>query len=73
MLYRITLDLAFEQLDPTGDIFDKALDALDKAKVIQPHQIDEERGYIKLAKCYHDEDPNRPCDILAEHKVPYED
>lgn len=67
MLYRITIDLAFEEEDPTDDILDKTLDHLAKAVTINPDLPSEERGFIKLVKCYHDEDPHRPCELIIEY------
>lgn len=69
MLYRITLDLAFYDLDPAMDIWDKALDAVAQAVNINPGQENEERGFLKLVECYHDEDPSRPCLERRIHEI----
>lgn len=67
MLYRIRLDLAFPDEADRHDIFDKALDALEKAVTIQPGQPEEEPGFITLEDCYHDETPPQPCVVTEEH------
>lgn len=67
MFYRIRIDLAFTDKDPCDDILDKALGALDDALVINSGQPDEERGYITLEKCFHDEDPSKPCEVIKTH------
>lgn len=69
MIYRITLDLSFESLDPALDIWDKAMDHEDQAVNIRPGQDSEERGFLKLVECRHDEDPLAPCEELRIHEV----
>lgn len=71
MIYRIRIDLAFTDKDPCDDILDKARGHLHDAIVINPGQLDEERGYASLEKCYHDEHPARRCEVI-EH-LPVED
>jgi len=67
MIYRIRLDLAFTNEADRHDILDKALDKLGDAVTIQPGQLAEERGYIILEDCYHDETPPQPCVVTEEH------
>jgi len=55
MIYRITIDLAFENEAPIKAIKNTALDHFPKAVTINPGGEQEERGYIKLLHCYHDE------------------
>lgn len=69
MIYRIRIDLAFTDKDPCDDILDKARDHLAQAIVINPDQLDEERGFITLEKCYHDENPARPCEVIEHLEV----
>lgn len=71
MIYRIRVDLAFEEEDPALDVYDKALDHIDKAVIINPGQLNEERGYIEVQRCYHNQTPNIPCERLAREDVPY--
>jgi len=70
MIYRITIDLAFENEAPIKAIKNTALDHFPKAVTINPGGEQEERGYIKLLHCYHDEQPNKPCDLLELHQTP---
>ena len=69
MLYRVRLDLAFQSYDPAHDILDKALDHLSEARTINPGQDNEERGSIETHRCYHDETPSLPCQIIAHHQT----
>ncbi|MBA7696793.1 hypothetical protein ES703_105445 [subsurface metagenome] len=71
MYYALTLSLAFKQ----KTIPDKAAAAvkylIDNAFIVNPRQDDEERGFIELARCYHDESPHRDCKRLKRWDVPY--
>lgn len=69
MIYRIRVDLAFTDEDPINDIKDKVKDHLDNAIVINAGQPNEERGFITLEECYHDEDPNKPCKVIENWQV----
>lgn len=71
MIYRIRIDLAFTTKDPCDDILDKARDHLAQAIVINPDQPNEERGYITLERCYHDEAPSKPCEVIEHLPVIY--
>lgn len=64
MFYRIRTDLAYpKDTNPKAIIaFTKPLMA--NAIIINPGQLNEERGYIILEKCYHDEDPAKPCEVI---------
>lgn len=70
MLYRIQIDLAFEDQDPVDDILDKCLDHFDDAVTLNPNTQYVERGYIKVHNCFHDEDPNRLCPLADEYHTP---
>lgn len=67
MIYRIMLKLDFDNLDPINDIKDKALDHFAEAKTINQGEPNEEQGFIIVQKCYHEETPVEPCEILEEH------
>lgn len=70
MFYRIRIDMAFTEEDAVRDIEDKTLDHLANAVVINPGHTNQEIGYIRLEKCYHDEQPPKPCELIAEHQTP---
>ncbi|MBA7715053.1 hypothetical protein ES703_124091 [subsurface metagenome] len=70
MFYRLRIDLAFTTI-PSPDkarLYAKKL--LSQAVVINPGEPNEERGYITLERCHHDELPSQPCEILFNHQVP---
>ncbi len=57
MKYRVTIDLAFDLEADARAVFTAAKNK--KAKV-QPLTVDEP-ARITLHRCYHDEDPPKPC------------
>lgn len=69
MLYRIRLDLAFTDRDPAQDILDKARDHIDEAVIINPGQPNEEKGFLDMEECYHDQDGTPHC-LSLFHQVP---
>jgi len=66
MFYRIRLDLAFENLGVFAGLNGHALGILAQAHTINPGTLTEERGYLIVEECYHDEDPPKPCKIIGE-------
>jgi len=64
MLYRIRLDLAFDTEDIPQTVFDKAKKVLLKAV-----KIANEVSYIEIHKCFHDEDPTKPCEMIKRIEV----
>ena len=59
MKYRIVLALAFDDENEALDAWDKVKDAWDKA-----NQLDSD--YANIHRCYHDEDPTKPCEVIEE-------
>lgn len=72
MFYRITIDLCFEHFDLMEDIRDKTLDRISDAIILNPHQLNEERGFMKIEECRHDQAPNEPCTLIQLVEVPYQ-
>ena len=67
MNYRVRVDAPFNDLPPT-DWLRRIRDYfLANAHTINPSQPHEEIGFVSLEKCYHDEDPSKPCDVIEEH------
>lgn len=65
MLFRIRLDLAFDKEDIPQAVFDKAKEVLSKAvKIANKDNPMGEVSFIEIHKCFHDEDPPRPCEII---------
>ena len=70
MLYRVRLDLAFDTENVPQAIFDKAKAVLVKAvKLATGLNYPGETSYIEIHKCYHDETPARPCEIIKRIEV----
>ena len=70
MFYRVRLDLAFADSTNPGKVRDHGKKLLSKAVIINEGQENEERGYIMVEKCYHDEDPAKPCELLGTWQIP---
>ena len=64
MFYRIRVDLAYPHDTNPKAILAHTKPLLPGAMSIHPGLINEEKGYIMLEKCYHDEDPTKPCELL---------
>ena len=65
MLYRVRLDLAFDAEDVPRAIFDSAERVLSGAiKIASEDNPTGEVSFIEIHKCYHDETPYKPCEII---------
>jgi len=69
MFYRTRIDLAFTTKKSALKATESALAMLENAKIINPAQDNEERGFIQVEKCYHDLNPNQPCELIVRHEV----
>ena len=65
MFYRISIDLAFHKEASINAIQKTALDHLKSAVIINEGMLNEERGFIMLQECYHDEDPPQECKLIS--------
>jgi len=66
MFYRVRVNLPFTIEDEANDFYHDCDLALPKSAIINPGQPNEERGYIILEECHHDETPSLPCLIIKE-------
>lgn len=66
MKYRIHADLIFDadSENDAKDVFALIKKLKGKLKTIKKGEPDEENSYAWIEKCYHDETPPRPCEIL---------
>jgi len=65
MFYRVSLQLAFVDAANPTKVKDAARLLLSTAVIINKGAINEEKGFILLEKCYHDEDPTKPCEQIG--------
>ena len=70
MFYRIHIDLAFRDIDPLNDLKEEALRKIPFAFTICPGTPNQERGFIKVEQCYHDEASPIPCVLIAAQFTP---
>ncbi len=66
MFYRTRIDLAFPTHALALKAREKALALLSEAMTINPGAITEEKGFIIVEQCFHDEDPSIGCTVLEE-------
>lgn len=69
MLIRIRIDLAFktEHQGVALGLYNHIVNQAQKAVVIHEAEIEEERGFVELEDCYHDE--GGPCNATARWEV----
>lgn len=70
MFYRVRADLLFTEPDEARDFYHDCEGALPKSETIHPGLPTEEIGHIILEKCFHDEEPSQPCEVLNEEYSP---
>jgi len=63
MLYRVRINLCFDEEDIADGVYEKARSILNKAKKLANGNEFEET-FIEIHKCYHDESVNKPCEII---------
>ena len=66
MKFRVTIDVALKDLSKARDFFKKIKDLKDEFFEISP----EEPARISLHKCFHDETPHKPCELIEEFIFP---
>jgi len=70
MLYRVRLDLAFATEEIPRDIWARAEAMLTRVvKIANKDNPMGEPSFIEIHKCYHDEDPAKPCEIITRIEV----
>ena len=70
MLYRLRVDLCFNEEVSANGVFEKAKAILGKAvKIAVKGDGLPEVSFIEVHKCYHDEDPRKPCEIIKRVEV----
>jgi len=66
MIYRVTMDLYFDDEDQANDFYHDGEVALPKSVVINPALPGQENGYIRLHQCEHELQPPLECTIIKE-------
>jgi len=64
MIYQVRANLFFEQMTDAEDLFKKGALAMVDSVVVHPDDPNFERPRLELIKCYHDEQPTKPCELL---------
>ena len=66
MLYRVRLDLPFENEGQARGLYNHARNTAPDAVLINEGLENEEVGFIDIEECHHDESPPLPC-VLIEY------
>ena len=69
MLYRVRIDLAFEGELEANTFFNAAKRLMTRAVKITHPDGTIEATSIEVHRCYHDEDPTKPCEIIKRIEV----
>lgn len=71
MLIRVRMDLAFKltKKAQAEALRDALVPFAQHAVVVNEDKINEERGFIDVEKCYHDQTPTQPCEKIARWEV----
>ncbi|HUV56734.1 MAG TPA: hypothetical protein VMV84_05810 [Dehalococcoidales bacterium] len=70
MLYRARIDLCFDKEDTARTILDGAKSVLSEAvRIAKQDKPTGEISFVEIHKCYHDEEPTRPCEIIERIEV----
>lgn len=64
MIYQVRANLFFDVLDEAQDFFNDGIIALPKSIVVHPADPNYERPRLELIKCFHDETPTKPCELI---------
>jgi len=70
MFYRVTADLIFSVEDEATDFYHDCQLACPKSIAINEGQNNEERGHILYQRCFHNEVPSQPCEVIEEQWCP---
>ena len=64
--YRLDITLFLDDLIEAENIRDTLVKLKDLFITINKGTETEERSFIRLHECYHDEDPTKPCKVISE-------
>ena len=64
MKWRIQLDLIFDDEEEAKKTFEFLKKRKNLFRTINRGKPNEERSRLSLHKCYHDEDPSKPCEFV---------
>jgi len=66
MKYRLTFTIFLESEADAETIFRFLEEKRGIFKTIKKGEPEEERSSVRLEKCYHDEEPPKPCEVIKE-------
>ena len=66
MKYRVKIDLSFEEESDAKALMDYAKTLTGKATNINEDKDNAEISFCEYHKCYHDEIPRKPCELIEK-------
>ena len=69
MLYRVRVDMCFEAEADAQALYQKVKESQPKAISLARETNIEGSEFIEIHKCYHDESPARPCEVIKREEV----
>lgn len=69
MKYRVRLDLSFKSESDAQSLMSYAKNLSKRAVSISEGKPTEEIAYCDIHKCYHDETPPKPCEVIERVEV----
>lgn len=65
MIYEVRANVFFENISDAEDLVKHIASKLDDAVVVHPDEDNQQGCSIELIKCYHDETPTSPCEVVG--------
>lgn len=69
MKYRVRTDLSFDKESDARDFMEDSKIKANKAVSVNEGNINEEISYCDIEKCYHDENPTKPCEKIERVEI----
>jgi len=67
--YRLRLDFIAGEEETLSPLLGAIEGVLDKLEVIRPGEVAEEASSLLWERCYHDETPPKPCEIIRSWRA----
>jgi len=64
MKYQIISQLFLDDESSAREIYEYLKERKGLLRTIRPGEVTEQKSFVQLARCYHDEEPPKPCELL---------
>ena len=69
MFYQLRVDCFLKDQDSLNDVLEELEKRKENMSVVNPGLPQQELSTIKVIKCYHDENPLKPCELIQSWEV----